>query len=308
MSGFEQACTDDQVAGYWDSLSNWGRWGDDDELGTLNYITSDKVRSASTLVQSGLTLSLAHDVATRPAANNPRPAVHVMQFMGPNPRGSTDFLGIACHGFANTHVDALCHDFHDGCIYNGFKIDESLFITGAKRCAVDVMRDGIVTRGVLLDIPGTQGRDWLDVGERVYVSDLEAAEERAGVRVESGDMVIVRVGQYPRMAVEGMENPFAQGFVRNGLDADCVEWLHERQVAVYGGDCIERMPSEYPACSMPLHQIGIVQMGLILLDNVAVEDLASTCERIGRWEFMATFAPLRLRGGTGSAVNPIAVF
>ena len=113
-------------------------------------------------------------------------------------------------------------------------------------------------------------------------------------------MVIVRVGQYPRMALEGIENVAKRDFLRNGLDADCLPWLHEREVAVYAGDCIERMPSEYPSCRMPLHQIGVIAMGLPLLDNVAVEELAQVCAEEGRWEFLVTFAPLRLAAAPGA--------
>jgi kynurenine formamidase len=308
MSDFDVRCKDHEVVDMFNTLSNWKRWGADDELGTLNLITPEKTAAAARLVQLGTTLSLSHDLATRPAPNNPRPVVHIMQYMGPNPSGASDFLGIACHGFATTHVDALGHEFHDGHFYNGFAVAEHMPMTGLRKCSVNVMRNGVATRGVFLDVAKALGRTWLDVGEYVHVEDLEKAEAMGRVRVEPGDVMIVRVGQYPRMEVEGIEAPFARNFVRNGLDADCLPWIRERGVSIFGGDCIERMPSGYPSVRMPLHQIGVVMMGLILLDHIAVEELSMRCEELGRWEFMFTFAPTRLRGGTGAAVNPIAIF
>jgi kynurenine formamidase len=211
------------------------------------------------------------------------------------------------HGFSTTHIDALCHEFHDGKFYNGFPVAENLLITGSKKVSVMTMKDGVFTRGVLLDIARQEGR-YLQVGERVHVDDLERAEAAAGVKVGKGDVLVVRVGAYPRMAVEGIEPAFSPDFVRAGLDADCMPWLHEREVALFGGDCIERMPSGYPSLRMPLHQIAVIEMGMPLLDHLAVEELAAACEDLNRWEFALTFAPWRVRGGTGSAVNPTAIF
>jgi kynurenine formamidase len=308
MTDMERRCTDEEVASFVEKLSNWGRWGDDDEVGTLNLITPGKVAAAASLVTDGVSVSLSHDLAVLQAPNNPRPAVHLMQYMGANPSGAVDFLGIACHGYATTHIDALCHEWHEGTMYNGFKIAEHVKPSGSRKCAVDAMRNGIVTRGVLLDIARAQNRPWLDVGERIHVEDLERAEELEGVTVGPGDALILRVGQWPRMEREGIENPLAKGFVRNGIDADCLPWIRERGVAVYSGDCIERIPSEYPSTRMPLHQIGIAAMGLVLVDNLAVEDVAQSCDRLNRWEFLFMCSPLRLRRGTGTAVNPLAVF
>jgi kynurenine formamidase len=308
VSDTETRCSDEEVAGFVEKLSNWGRWGEDDEFGTLNLITPEKIAAAASLVTAGINLSLSHDLAVRQAPNNPRPAVHLMQYMGTNPSGAVDFLGIACHGYATTHIDALCHEWHHGTMYNGFSIAEHVRASGSRKCAVDMMRDGIVTRGVLLDIARSQGRPWLDVGERVHVEDLEQAEELEGVTVEPGDALILRVGQWPRMEREGIENPLAKDFLRNGIDADCLPWIRERGVAVYSGDCIERIPSGYPSTRMPLHQIGIAAMGLVLVDNLAVEGLSERCDELKRWEFLFMCSPLRLRHGTGTAVNPLAVF
>ncbi len=293
--------SEDEVLGYMDRLSNWGRWGADDELGTLNHITPQKRTAAAGSVRTGRTVSLSHDLNTRTQPNNPRPAVHMMLQGG---AGSADFIGVAFHGFATSHIDALCHIFWEGKMYNDRPISD-VTPAGALKNSVHAWRDGIVSRGVLLDVAGARGRDWLDATDAVHVEDLEEAERFGDVRVEPGDILIVRVGQWPRMEAQGWEAPFD---ARTGLAADCLPWLHERGVAAYGGDCFDQLPSGYDKVRMPLHMVGIVAMGLPLLDNLSVEPLAVVCREEGRHSFLLTVAPLRVPGGTGSPANPIALF
>jgi kynurenine formamidase len=290
-----------EVLGYMDQLSNWGRWGPDDELGTLNFITAQKRAAAAREVRSGRVVSLAHDLNTQTQPNNPRPAVHMMlQASG----SSGDFIGVAYHGIATSHIDALCHIFWEGKMYNGRSSTE-VTPQGALKNSVHAWRDGIVSRGVLLDVAGTQGRQWLEATDAIHVEDLEAAERAGGVRVEEGDILLVRTGQWARMQAEGWES---FGMPRTGLAADCLPWLRERRIAVYGGDCFDATPSGYEKMRMPLHSVGIVAMGLPLLDNLSMEPLAVACREEGRHSFLLTVAPLRIRGGTGSPVNPIAMF
>ena len=293
--------SESDVLGYMDSLSNWGRWGADDELGTLNYITPQKRLAALAAVRSGRTVSLAHDLNTQTQSNNPRPAVHFM--LQGSATSASDFIGVAYHGFAHSHIDALCHQFWNGKMYNGRAVEE-VTPQGARVNSVHAWRDGIVSRGVLLDIAAAQGRDRLEREEAVHVEDLEAAERFGNVRVEEGDILLVRVGQWPRMQAQGWEAPFDP---RTGLAADCLPWLHERRVAVYGGDCFDQFPSGYERVRMPLHSVGMVAMGLPLLDNMSVEPLAAACREEGHHDFLLTVAPLRIRGGTGSPANPIAL-
>jgi kynurenine formamidase len=307
VTDFQRRYSDEEVVELTARLSNWGRWGADDERGAINLITEENVRRAGAAARRGRVISLAHDISLARASNNPRPAVHVMQYNGPERSGCSDFIGIACHGFAVTHLDALCHVFTENKIYNGYHVDEVISFGGAQRCGIGVLGSGIVTRAVLLDVARTQSRSWLDAGEYIHGEDLDAAEKFAGVTVSPGDAVIVRVGQMPRMAAAGLEKPGTPGFVRAGLDADCLVWLRGRDVAIYGGDCMDRMPSGYPSIAMPLHRIGIACMGMPLIDNVAVEELGDACAELGSWEFQLMVAPLRLRRATGSAVNPIAI-
>jgi kynurenine formamidase len=219
---------------------------------------------------------------------------------------STDFFGLEYHGFAVTHLDALCHMFRDGAMYNGHSADRVTTSEGATVHAVDNVRDGVVGRGVLLDIPAQRGVPWLEPADGVYPDDLDAAEERAGVRVRTGDVLLCRFGTAARRHALGPSKDVFNA--RPGLHASCLPWLHDRQIAVLGSDSAQDLyPSGYRRLRAPMHQVGIVAMGLWLLDNCDLEPLAEACHRAARWEFLFTMAPLRLTNATGSPVNPIAV-
>jgi kynurenine formamidase len=216
-----------------------------------------------------------------------------------------DYFAIAPHGFATSHIDALCHIFHDGKLYNGYPI-ERVTAHGALELGVHELAAGIVSRGVLLDIPAVRGVDWLEPGEPILPEDLEAAEVRAGLRVESGDVLLVRTGRWARSAAEGRWGP--EGGLA-GLYASCLPWLHERGVATLGCDGVSDVsPSAVEGVPMPIHTVAIVAMGLHLLDNLELDPLAAACAEEGRWEFLLTVAPLVLLRGTASPVNPIAMF
>ena len=296
------------------SVKNWGRWGADDERGALNYITPDKVAAAARLVNSGAAVSCALEFPTRPAPDNPRPAQHMMVVAGdactetgiPGMESAMDFIGVAFHGMAVSHIDALCHVFVNETMYNGFSASE-VKSTGARRNSIMAARDGISGRGVLLDIPRLKGVDWLDIGARVSPADLEAAEEAQGVRAGEGDILLIATGRDARRRAMGAWSPL-EGLA--GLDARAVSWLHERRVAVLGSDGVsDAMPNaDTERWPMPIHQCGIVAIGLHLLDNLRLDALAAACAEHGRWEFFFTLAPLRIKRGTGSPVNPVALF
>lgn len=286
------------------AVSNWNRWGPDDELGTLNFLSADGIIAAAQLVERGRVVSLAHDILFERSSKNPFPATHMMLYMSDRPVTVSDQLTIVPHSFTVTHVDAITHGIFDGYVYNGRKVSDVVTRSGLTYGSVHAQRDGIVTRGVLLDVARTQNRDWLSAGESVTPDDLDAAEAAAGVTVGRGDAVIVRIGLEAREAAQGPEDTAR----RAGLTPDCLRWFHKRDIALYGGDCFDLLPgdsSEYPWI---FHQVGLAAMGLVLLDNMAVEELASVCHAEGRWEFMLSIAPLRIPRGTGSAVNPLAVF
>ena len=180
--------------------------------------------------------------------------------------------------------------------------------TGSLRCSVMAARDGVVSRGVLLDIPRARGARWLEPGDRVRRAELEAAERAASLRVEQGDVLLVATGRDARRAALGPWDPVGVGLA--GLHPDCIPWLHERRIAVLGSDGVsDPLPaSGVPGWPIPVHQCCLVAMGVHLLDNLALAELAEACAARRRYEFLFVVAPLRVEGGTGSPVNPLAIF
>ncbi len=293
------------------AVCNWDRWGADDERGTLNHLGPGEAKAAAALVDIGRTVSLSRNFPTQPAPDNPWPAQHHMVIAGddcciPAAGGleaSTDYIGIAFHGMASSHLDALCHVFQGGRMYGGHPASE-VKSTGARRNTVMTLKDGVAGRGVLLDMPRALGVAFVEPDNLVTTADLERAEAAQGVKVGKGDILLVRTGRDSRrQAVEDLQVA--------GLDPTVAQWLQDRQVAVLGGDGVhDRVPPGQlaPGWPMPIHMLGLVAMGLHLLDNLALEELAEVCSENRRWAFLLTLAPLRIEGGTGSPLNPIAMF
>ncbi len=308
---------EEEVLGYFKKLSNWGRWGKDDQLGTLNLVTPEKRVKAARLVKEGLSVTCARPIGQEQAVDVMSQPLHFMASSGekwagvkskPNQtQGSSDFIGLSFHGYTVTHIDSLCHIFWDGQMYNGRPAELITTREGATVESIDIIRDGVVSRGVLLDIPRTRGVKWLEPKEGVYPQDLEAAEKAENVRVEPGDVLFVRIGNLKRRREVGPTHPMVDGCA--GIHAACLPWLHQRGVAMLGSCApTDVEPSGYPNFSLPVHKVGIVAMGLWLMDNVNLEDLAATCEKFNRWEFLLTVGPLRLINTTGAPGNPIAIF
>jgi kynurenine formamidase len=310
--------TDAQVREYLRTLSNWGRWGAEDELGTVNLITPGKRVAASGLVREGVSVTCARPIVTDIAADTTFQPLRFMVDSGEGRdtasparllerRGASEFIGMVFHGYTITHVDAPSHYFWEGKLYNGRSCDLVTSREGATVASVEVLRDGVVSRGVLLDVARTRGIRWMEPGEGVMPLDLEAAERAAGVRVEAGDILLVRTGYYARRLAEGPVHPLRAG--SPALHVACCPWLRERGVAMVGSDTHNDIhPPPYPALGNSFHVVALVAMGLWLIDNANLEDLAQACAARGRWEFLLTIAPLRLRNVTGSPVNPVAVF
>ena len=287
-------------------LSNWGRWGDDDEMGTLNLVTPEKRSAAAGLVDAGLTVSLSHTYLTEPDIEATSPVGYEM--LGPDRPGPfrSDRYTFAYHGYAHSHMDSLCHMMHDGRMYNGFVRDDEVTADGCAKLAVINFKQGIVSRGVLMDIPRLKGVDYLDPGTPIYVEDLEAWEREAGVRVESGDVLFVRTGRWARRAEVG---PWQMNREAAGLHASVAPWLRERGVAMLGADGTnDVLPSGVDGVTQPIHQLTIIAMGMPLFDNLDLEAVAAEAARQNRWEFLLVAAPLAVDGGTGSPLNPLAIF
>ncbi|MFT4081547.1 MAG: iron-containing alcohol dehydrogenase [Nocardioides sp.] len=286
-----------------ESVSNAGRWGADDELGTLNYITPQKTIAAAALIRSGRVVATGHDFSFGSTAHKPRPSVHRMLWRESGTT-STDLFVVEPHGYEITHVDALAHVSYNGLTYNDRPWSEVMARDGLTFGSVLPLGRGAATRGVLLDVAASQSRPWLERGETVTRADLDRAAAWAGVEIESGDALVVRTGLAAREAVLGTEAPD----LRTGLGVDCISWLHEKEISLYGGDCFERLPSTHPELDSPLHQIGIARMGLVLVDNIGVEELADACAQEKSWRFFFTMSPLKVPGATGSPVNPLCIF
>jgi len=302
--------TADELDDMFAALTSWSRWGPDDQRGALNFLTDERRAAASRLVATGESISLAHDLATEPMPEHPQPVQHHMLASGDardangidGYEAARDHLALDVHGLWTTHVDALSHMFVRGRMYGGRPASE-VRSDGARSNTVLTLADGVVGRAVLLDVPRALGCDYLGAGQVVTVDDLEATEAAEGVLVGPGDILLVAWGREARRRAVGGFDGFS------GLHAECLPWLAERQVSVLGSDGIsDPMPFVgTPGWPFPVHQIGIVAMGLHLVDNVRTAALAGRCADLGRWEFLFTMAPLRIPRGTGCPVNPVAV-
>jgi kynurenine formamidase len=291
-------------------VRNWGRWGEDDDGGTLNHVTPSHVVAAAGLVHEGVTISLAHDVDTMTGPDNRKPALHYMTRLSDagsgEPQVNMDFIGMDFHGKSVTHLDALCHVNFRGRLYNGVPSTSALSSAGSAFGSVLTMADGIVSRGVLLDVPRFREVEWMEPGETIRRDELERVTLGQGLRLSPADIVFVRTGARRRREAHGAWNPDSASA---GLYPDAMEWLHENDVCMLASDGdSDTRPSPVEEVESPIHALALSAMGMPLMDNVYLESLAATCERLNRWEFHCSIAPLRVPGGTGSPVNPIATF
>ena len=318
-----------EVLSYVERVSNWGRWGPDDQVGTLNLLTPEHRVAAARLVTDGRTVSCARELRT--AFGAPWSNAQLL-WVGTGegaclehesiPEGFThgrmasakEYIGLAFHGFHVTHLDTQAHVFWEGKQYN----DRPAFLTtaefGALWCSVTQYRDGIVGRGVLLDVPRALGSGaTLEPGHAVTIEELEATAAAQGVEVGPGDIVLMRTGRW-HDAMDDADPatapiPGARPHLMCGWHPECMLWLHERDVAMIGCDYPhEPTSARFPELPGAAHVLCLVAMGMPLLDNLDLEAAASVCAELDRWEFQFVVSPLRVAGGTGSPVNPLAVF
>lgn len=289
-------------------LSNWNRWGDGDELGSLNLMTPRTRRRAAKLVKRGVTVSLARVAEETKAVDNPDPFEQKMLKIGRTPGvpWAVDSYSVNYHGYAHTHIDSLCHLFFRGRLYNGFT-HEDVTEKGARRLSIHNLRHGIFARGVLVDIPRLRGKKWLEPAEAVYPEDLDAWEKKADIKIGRGDIVFFRTGRWARRDAKGPWDVKAVGMP--GLHASCCAWLKKRDIAMVGSDAaMDVMPSQIEGITHPVHLLLLHAMGCHIFDNCDLEDLGNSCAEYRRWEFLLTASPIPVRGGTGSPLNPIAGF
>ena len=292
-------------------VQHTSRWGPADRRGALNYISPAQVVAAASDVARGRTVSLAAPVESQASPDNPDPAIHQMTRPGTSPvpvsglHFAMDQLAMNIHGNADSHIDALCHVIFDGTLFNGVSAD-SVTARGAAELSIGVARDGIVGRGLLVDIPRVRRLPWLEPGDHVTADDLIAAEASQEVRIQTGDLLFVRVGHRSRRTALG---PWDSSNARAGLHPLALELLAERQIAVLGSDGNnDTAPSAAEGVDFPVHVLAVHAMGVHLLDWLSFDGLVAVCEELNRWSFLCIIAPLRLEMGTGSPVNPIAIF
>jgi kynurenine formamidase len=296
-------------------LSNWSRWGADDERGTLNFITPDVVRRAATLARRGHVFSLGlsfgadgpqigqggrvNPLHLMTAVDQKLPADYPDAF-----RYADDVMVLPLQ--CATQWDSLAHVHYDGQLFNGFPAATTTS-GGAARNGIDKVGAGIVSRGVLLDMARAAGVPRLPPGTAIQPADLDAAERAQGVRVERGDVLLVRTGHLGVFKADGDR----VGYMRMmpGLGMACAEWLHAREVAAVASDTnsVEVIPFEDPEIPLPLHLICLRDLGLTLGEMFDLDALADDCAADGVWEFLFCAPPLKITGGLGSPLNPLAI-
>jgi len=285
-----------------DELKNWGRWGKDDTRGTINLITDAKRAQAAALVKSGVSVSLAHDLMTADAPDNRNPLIHKM-----NEGFRTDVYTFNYHGQGMTHFDALCHQAQKDVLYNGIPGSAS----NEHGCAIGVeaFRDGIVTRGILIDIPRLRRVPWIEPGTPIYPEEVEAWEKQTGLNIGTGDAIFLRYGRWVRRAQRGAWQALGNAA---GFHASIGPWLKARDVALVAAENTAEAQTEPPYMTegvrMPLHVFLVAGLGMPIIDDVDLDAVAETAARLNRWEFMVVIAPLRVPGGTGGPINPVAIF
>jgi kynurenine formamidase len=282
-------------------VKNWGRWGADDQLGAANLITVEKRKQALALAKNGITISMAHNPLTEAAPDNGSPFEHTMN------RGfSTDTYKVSYHGYAHSHIDALCHILYKDQTYNGYPRAEVNTEKGCTKLGVQNLKNGIVTRGVLLDIARLKGLPYLEPGTPVFQEDLEAWEKKAGIKVAPGDAIFLRTGRWARREKLG---PWNVGQNEAGYHASVAPWLKARGVSFLASDDAQDVtPSLVTGINLPVHTLAITALGVDIIDNLDLEAVAETAARLNRWEFLLMVAPVPVTGGTGFPANPLAIF
>ena len=282
-------------------VKNWGRWGADDQLGSVNLITPAKRKQALSLAKTGQTVSLVHNLLTDKADDNASPFEHTM-----NPGFNMDTYRVSYHGYSHSHIDALCHILYKDQTYNGYARAAVNTEKGCTKLGIDNLKQGLVTRAVLIDIPRLKGVPYLEPGTAVYQEDVEAWEKMSGTKITSGDVILLRTGRWARREKVG---PWAVGRSAAGFHASIIRFIKARGVAIVGSDdASEVTPSMVEGIGLPVHTLLITALGVNILDNQDLEAVAEVAAKLKRWEFMIAINPLAVTGGTGSPMNTLAVF
>lgn len=298
-----------EVLSYLRDKNNWGRWGEKGSAGAINLITDEKRLKATQLVTKGRPVSLSRPFPVEPSAENPRPAQQYLTVWDRpgNSGAAVDYYGILYHGTSTTHIDALCHVWDEAGMWDGRKPADTLNFDGANYGTVDEWSEGILTRGVLLDVPKHRGKPYVTVEEPVHGWELDDIVKAEGITLQPGDAVAVYSGREAYAADNG--GVWANSVTnapRPGLHPSCLPFVRDNDISMLVWDMMDASPNEY-GLGWGMHGV-IFAYGVALLDNSLLEPLAKVCAEEGRYEFMLTVNPLVVPGGTGSPVNPIAMF
>ncbi|HTE39467.1 MAG TPA: cyclase family protein [Steroidobacteraceae bacterium] len=282
-------------------VKNWGRWGANDELGAMNLLTDAKRKQALALAKTGLSVSLAHNPLTEEAPDNASPFEHTM-----NPGFTMDTVKVSFHGYAHSHIDALCHILYKDQTYNGYARADVNTAKGCSKLSIDRLKSGVVTRGILIDIPRLKNLPYLEPGTPVFQEDIEAWEKKAGVTIGAGDAIFLRTGRWARRAASG---PWTVGQNAAGYHASLAPWFKARGIVLLASDDAQDVvPSLVEGVRLPVHTLAITALGINILDNMDLEAVGETAARLKRWEFLLIVAPVPVTGGTGFPTNPLAIF
>jgi kynurenine formamidase len=298
------------VVRYFTELSNWGRWGPDDRLGTLNLLGAETARRAASLVVDGVTVGLAHPLAPKPTSDYSSEYVHFMTTSGRDLPDEgvgvvADWISLGLHGRVNTHLDAHAHLFWNGRSYNGLAAQDWTAANGGPVGGLEPWFDGVLARGVLVDIPAARGVEAMAGGERVGPDELDAWFDSVGLRPEGGDVLCIRTGRdtWRRRDGRGDDGSYP------GLDASCLPWLRRHDVAVLVSDAThDPSPPVYEHVDTPIHAVALTAIGMWLIDNARLDAVAAACAERSRYEFCLSLAPLALKRATGAPVTPFAIF
>lgn len=317
--------TEEEVLEYFTTLSNHGRWGDDDQAGTLNFLTNEKRVAAAKLIQTGDAVSLAWEFDTSVKPMDRIPPMRLMMGIGQGIRvdvegddkspaqrrrqgPAIEYLGLAYHGYRVTHLDALAHWSWDGKLYNGYVAEAAVnLLEGARKLDVRPAQN-VLTRGILLDVPRYRGIDYMPEGDLLTPDELQAMLDRGGITVEPGDILWLRTGNGRRIVEEGMGHLGSiPGF--GAFHVATMPFLHEHGVAMIASDTANDLnKSQYATIPNPVHAVALTALGLWLVDNCNLEALSEMCAQLGRWEFACTMSAIPFRGATGGPINPTAIF
>jgi kynurenine formamidase len=306
MQSFNKDVTREEIIAYTRQTRNWGRWGENDQMGALNLIDDAKRQRAATLVRSGRSVSLSRHLPTEPAVNNTKPAMMYMEkfHRHPDAGGAKDFQGMSYHGTSATHIDALCHVWDIDGMWNGRDPEKEISIEGATWGSIDQWRNGILTRGVLIDIPAFRGVPFVTQDQPVHGWELAAAIEKQGVTIEPGDAIAIYCGREESDRVGPVYT--ADPTTRPGLEATCLKFFRETDCAAILWDMWDTRPGIYNL-PFPVHA-AIYAYGVAVVDSALLEPLAKMCVEENRYEFMLSMNPLFVKGATGSLINPVAFF